>query len=249
MLQLRLLGSPEITSNGQIIHDLSSAKSQALLYYLAMTGRPQSRLALAGLLWPEKSDAQARMNLRQAIHQLHVALPGHIVTTRSTVGLDPSAPLEVDVLLFEALAESGLTGVADRLQAAADRYSGEFLSGFYVAAAPFEEWMIVERERLCSLAFQILHQISTYYVQRREIRPGLLYTRRLLTIEPWHEETHRQMMRLLAWNGQIGAALAQYQRYRQTLADELGAQSSAETVALYEQIRAGDSSAAQGFAL
>jgi predicted ATPase len=44
-------------------------------------------------------------------------------------------------------------------------------------------------------------------------------------------------MQLLAWSGQRWAALAQYERCRQALVDELGVEPAAETTMLYQQIR------------
>ena len=42
-------------------------KALALLAYLAVTGRPHSRDALAGLLWGEMPDAAAKANLRKIL--------------------------------------------------------------------------------------------------------------------------------------------------------------------------------------
>ncbi len=240
MLTLRLLGSPQINLNGTPLETLSSAKSQALLFYLALSGSPQSRLALAGLLWPDKSDAEARMNLRQALYQLRQVLPDHIVTTREHAALEPQAPLDVDVTLFEAELNAGLAGDVPALHTAADRYSGDFLAGFYVDdAQEFEEWLLVERERLRGLALQALHQLANYHADRREIGLALQYTGHLLALEPLREEAHQLMMRLLAWDGQLSAALAHYDRCRELLAAELGVEPSAETTALAAAIRSG----------
>jgi DNA-binding SARP family transcriptional activator len=49
-LQLVLLGNPTIRRDGVALAGLTSAKAQALLSYLAVTGRPHLRPALAGLL-------------------------------------------------------------------------------------------------------------------------------------------------------------------------------------------------------
>jgi predicted ATPase len=54
------------------------------------------------------------------------------------------------------------------------------------------------------------------------------------------------MMRLLALNGQRGAALVQYEKCRQVLAEELDVEPAVETTALYEQIRDGDLSGGVG---
>lgn len=91
MLSLRLLGSPQITLNNQTIRQLPAAKSQALLFYLACRGRVQSRLALGRLLWPDKTDAEARMNLRQALYQLRQTLPNVLETSRESIAFGANA--------------------------------------------------------------------------------------------------------------------------------------------------------------
>jgi len=58
-------------------------------------------------------------------------------------------------------------------------------------------------------------------------------------LEPWQEEAHREIMRLLALSGQRTAALAQYEACQHSLVEELGVEPSAETRALYEGIRDG----------
>ena len=58
-----------------------------------------------------------------------------------------------------------------------------------------------------------------------------------LCLEPWREEAHQQMMRLLARSGQRSAALAQYEICCRILAHELGVEPARETQALYNRIR------------
>ena len=240
MLSLSLLGSPQIQLGGQKVNDLTSAKAQALLFYLALKGRSQSRLHLAGLLWPEKSDQEARLNLRQTIFLLRHSLPNVIAATRETIQLEEDLSLEIDVHEFETEIQAGLAGEIDSLRSAIDCYNGDFLTGFYVEDAPeFSEWVLIEREHLRSLMIQGLVRLSEHYVKRGETSPGILYTGKLLTLEPWREESHRQMMRLLAWDGQIQGAIAQYEQCRQLLADELDLEPSTETIALLQQIQSG----------
>ena len=110
MFALRLLGPPQITQDQQPIVDLPAAKSQALLFYLACRGRIQSRLALSGLLWPDKSDSEARMNLRQALYQLRQMWPSLLDTSRDMIALNHEDRLEVDALVFQQEITRGLAG-------------------------------------------------------------------------------------------------------------------------------------------
>lgn len=242
MLELKLLGSPQILLHGQTVTGLSAVKSQALLFYLALSGRPQSRLALAGLLWPDKSDSEALANLRQALYHLRNVLPDYLESTRLTLAFKADLPCLIDVLRFEeeATPQASSASTLTALQTAMARYQGEFLAGFYVdEAEPFEAWAVVTRERLHHLATQTLQHLAAHFVDQRETSPALRYTNQWLALEPWREEAHRHKLRLLVWDGQPQAALTHYERCRQLLLAELGAEPEAETVALYEQIRNG----------
>ena len=57
-LELSLLGQVEIRRDDEPLNGFVSAKAEALLIYLAVTGRPHRRETLAGLLWGDKSDPQ-----------------------------------------------------------------------------------------------------------------------------------------------------------------------------------------------
>src|SRR5690606_903092 len=74
---------------------------------------------------------------------------------------------------------------------------------------------------------------------RGDYRRAVQHASRWVELEPWDEAGHRQLMELLALDGQRAAALAQYQACRRALAEELGVEPSAETTALYERLRAG----------
>jgi DNA-binding SARP family transcriptional activator len=98
--------------------------------------------------------------------------------------------------------------------------------------------MLGLRERLRELVLQTLYTLSTYHLTRREYAAGLDYITRLLALDSWREEAYRQLMLLLARNGQHNAALAQYQTCYRILAEELGVEPMAETTALYKRIQA-----------
>jgi DNA-binding SARP family transcriptional activator/predicted ATPase len=238
-LQLALLGNAEVRRAGVPV-TFSSSKALALLCYLAVTGRPHARPALAGLLWGDSPEANARTNLRKALTHLRRLVGPHLSITRQAVAFNREPPYWLDVERFEAKVRGASPETdIERLQAAVELYGGDFLEGFYVRQAlAFEEWALAERSRLRELALDALHTLAVHHTQRGEIghAAAIDYTTRLLALEPWREEAHRALMRLLARSGQRGAALAQYQTCRQVLADELGVEPGPETTALYERI-------------
>ncbi|MFN8440651.1 MAG: BTAD domain-containing putative transcriptional regulator [Caldilineaceae bacterium] len=256
-LQIACLGELQVTRADAVLTLFHTDKNRALLAYLALESRVHTRAELAQLLWPGYSDESARSSLRQALHQLRQTLSDAeaerpwLLLTRQTVQLNPDAPIHVDVLTFRHLlatcashAHADLTTCAPclaRLRQAVDLYRGDFLAGFSVAdSPPFEEWRRVIQEQLHIQVLDALTHLVTAAEAAGDTDGQALHdARRLLTLEPWLEAAHCQVMRLLARRGERAEALAQYQRCRQVLAEELGVEPDAETTALYEQIRAG----------
>ncbi len=251
VLQIRLLGGCELERQGVGLR-LETAKTSALLAYLAMQRTPQARTKLAGLFWGDLPESNAYANLRHALWHLRsrlnlVGAPQVISADTQTAAFNHAAAHFLDVAEFEKLlqneAELQSQGAPTRmgcalLRDALDLYHGDFLDGLYLADAPeVEAWMIVERERLRVLATHTLHQLVTYHLSWGEYEEGIVAARRLLAMEPWQEEAHRQLMRLLLLNNQRSAALAQYETCRRILAEDLAVEPSPETNALYQSIR------------
>ncbi len=237
-LHLRLLGHPEVLLDDRPVTGFISTKVQALLYYLAVSGRPHTRSQLAGLLWGEKAEEAALLNLRKALSNLRHQVGSHIIITRQTVAFNRQAPYELDVESFERLLRGKQHALRD-LRRAMALYRGDFLDGFYVKGAPaFEEWVLLKRARLQAEAEEAGRTLIERYIRRGEYRTAIRYARQLLAMTPWQESIHRRLMWLLAHTGRRDEALAQYERCRRLLADELGVEPMAETTALYERILA-----------
>ena len=91
-LALHLLGPPRVQLDGEPVQ-ISRRKVVALLAYLAVTGTPHSRDALATFLWPERSQSHARAYLRRALSELNWALgEGFLTIDCETAGLRQAQP-------------------------------------------------------------------------------------------------------------------------------------------------------------
>lgn len=252
-LEIRLFGGLRIALDRVPLADFMSHKVPALLAYLAVSEGPQRRDDLAALLWGEMPDTDARNNLRQAIANLRKLLKPHLLITRETVELNPGTPLFLDVAAFERglqthsapapphpLSSAPAHSVA-RIQQLCDAtalYRGDFLAGFFVRDAPaFEEWMLAQRARYRELALHALHTLTQLHLDEGQYDHAINAATRLLTLDSWREEAHRQLMLALARTGQRSAALTQYKRCRRLLRQELDVEPSTETNALYEHIK------------
>jgi predicted ATPase/DNA-binding SARP family transcriptional activator/class 3 adenylate cyclase len=264
--QICLLGSFLATLDGEPVSQFGSDSARALLAYLALhPGMPLRRDKLAGLLWPEQTDAQARRNLRVALSRLRAAIGDRDAGRTQADVREPDEPLlqvERQTILFpddarcfvdvsamrDALAETRTHAherlercgeCAERLRKATALYQGEFLAGFTLDSVPFEEWMVVEREALHWQALEALAALAGYYEGQGNYERAIENARRQVELESWRESAHRQCIRCLALSGHRGAALAQYEACRQILAEELGVEPEPETQALQASIRSG----------
>ena len=245
-LKLRLSGPPTITRGDASLTESLPGKAQAILYYLMVTGQAQNRVTLAGLLWGDLPEAKARSNLRRALVDLRQSVGDFLTIERQSVGFAADSDVWADVVELTTGLATALSPLdAGRLRQAVELYRGDFLTGFYVREAPdFESWAAAERERLRELVIQALYTLADYHTEQDEWPQGLAAIRRVLALEPWREEAHRQLMLLLARSGQRSAALAQFEICRQVLEEELGVEPGAETRTLYERIRDEDLSRA-----
>lgn len=255
-LQLRVLGPFQMEQNGRLVTRFESDKARALLVYLALEKGPHSRESLSALLWPDLDSKAARHNLSQVMFSLRQLLAESVdsplfLANRYSVDLDPAFPLQVDTRQFNAWLDDCRQHVhgqpelcsycAGRRRQAVTLYRGNLLEGLTVEAGTvFDNWLTVRQERFHRRAIEALQVLARYHEWRGEYEAAREYAQRQVALEPWREEAHRQLMRLLAYSGQRSAALVQYRLCRQALQAELGLEPSRETEVLAERIRQAD---------
>ena len=255
-LKIALFVSFQVSLNGRSLTDFATDKARALLVYLLIEHQqPHRRESLATLLWPDQPDARARQNLRQALSNLRQALGDtdesttpYLLIDRHEVQFNPQATVWLDVAEFVALSDackrhhhrhpSVCLPCLRCQEAMLTLYPGDFLAGFSLTDSNlFEEWVLLKREWLHIQAVEALGQLADFYERRGDYAPARRYAQQMVRLEPWREESHRQLMRLLAHEGQRSAALAQYETCRRVLARELGVAPTAETDNLHTAIR------------
>ncbi len=253
-LSIHLLGSFHVTLDGQPVTSFGYDKVRALLAYIAVEQEyPHRREALAGLLWPDQSDKSAHDSLRNALAKLRHAIgdqdaqPPYLIINHEEIQFNGSSDHSLDVDAFASLLEESehhphtsleaCPLCLGRLEQATVLYRGSFLADFYLPdSQPFEEWCTVKCEQLQRKALEAFHALVDAHINRSDLSQALRYVYRLLEMEPLYEKSHRQLMRLLALNGQHNVAIAHYKQLQQLLVNELGVEPEDESQALYHQI-------------
>jgi predicted ATPase/DNA-binding SARP family transcriptional activator len=232
MLKIKLLGQFEVRRNDAPV-DLPSRPAQSLLAYLVLNaGTAQRRERLAGLLWPDSSETNARNNLRIALWRVRKAIGAeYILADRVSVTFDANADYWLDVTALQQQPGAGWS--TEALLSSLAVYAGELLPGFY------EEWVTWERERLNAVyedRMQVLLERLVEEARWREIHD---WAERWIAQGQVPEPAYRALMLAHAELGDQAGMAAVYQRCVQALEEELGVGPAQETVQLFQRLSEG----------
>ena len=224
-------------------HELSILK-----YLLMNRYEPVSQDHLMGWLWPEANLKKARWSLNSAIRKVRTLLStcpsseyeNSVLLEDGYYRLGAALlQVETDVDEFDAYYQRGLrlenaNGIAEavtKYQKAVDIYQGDFL-----VEDLYEDWTMVERERLISALVDILDRLSTQYYATGQYQECLRICHRLLSKDLCYERGHALIMKCYASLGLRVRASHQYQMYQHYVQQKLGQDPSPEMAALHHTI-------------
>ncbi|MGH2627840.1 MAG: BTAD domain-containing putative transcriptional regulator [Anaerolineales bacterium] len=234
MLEIRLLGQFDVRLDGSPV-EIPSRPAQTLLAYLAFNpGVAHRREKLAGMLWPEAGDTQARNNLRYTLWQIRKALARANASPETYLTADKiTVTLRVWCDAAEMLrpVKDG-SDPADLVQAAS-LYGGELLPGFY------EDWVVLERERLRA-AFESKVQKLLEVLAGAERWPDLLeWAERWIAVGQANEPAYRALMLAHAGMGDRAGVAAAFSRCVAALRSDLDVEPSDQTRQLHADLTQG----------
>lgn len=233
-----------------IIQDLTiklpSSRGLSLLKYLLLHHKQNSpREVLMEVFWPETEPETARNNLNVTIYSLRRALRkvtdlSMIVYGNGTYGLAPDLKIWLDVEEFEGRVQAGqrlearnqITAAVVEYETAISIYQGDFLE-----ENPYEEWTIIDRERLRITYLDMLDHLSHIYFDQEHYAACITTCQLLLARDRCREDAHCLLMRCYSRQGQNYLALRQYHICVEELHAELEVEPAPETMQLYDLIR------------
>lgn len=237
-LEIRLFGVLALERAGRAPARLPSRKVRDLLAYLLLHRRaPQSREHLAAQLWGECDGDKGRHCLNTALWRLRSVLQDleggdhpYLRIDALSIGFNPASDFRLDVAEFEAACQhaeqagpQAPEAQAEWYRRAIDLYRGDLLTACY------DDWCLVERERLQLRYLRALAALLAFHQRRREYDAAIDCARRTLACDPLREKVHRELIRMYLEVGDQAAALRQYELCEETVRRELGAEIMPET--------------------
>ncbi len=239
-VRVALLGERSITGGPPAGPRAVSPRAIELVCFLVLhAGTAQARARIAGLFWPDSSDAQALTNLRRELHSLRRAVgdePCLVVTARDLCWAVADG-VSVDVLDFgvdedlawQASRRSDAEATLRHADSALARYAGELLPGVY------DDWVVDAREDLQRRCVQLCGLVCRTRMSVGDPAGALHAARRRIRLEPLDEEGYRILMEIQAEMGDRGGAVSTYHRCASILERELHVTPGPDTRAALER--------------
>lgn len=221
MLEIRLIGSPQVSVDSELQAPPRGRKVWGLLAYLVLSERQPARSWLAGLLFADADDPLGA--LRWSLAELR-----RLLGQRVTLGGDPV------VVGFPAGTIVDVSGTArGSVVNSTDLDPGrELLEGMEFGASPgFEAWLSAERRQLVATSMAKAAQSVRELLAAGNPQDAARLAARLVEADPLDEGGQALLVRCLITAGDSAAAARQFATARELLRRELGVDPGPELTA------------------
>lgn len=220
MLHLKTLGTPLLERDGRPLDGAARQRRVVALLVLVASGgeRGISRDRLLALLWSESEAEKARQALTQSLYHARRALgEDGLFQGAADLRLNPDV-IASDLGAFQNAISAGA------LERAVEAYTGPFLDGFHVSAAPeFERWVAEQRSKLHVECVRALETLSSRADEAGDLESAVRWRMRLAALEPLNSRVALGLMRAMAAVGDRAGAIRLAALHESLLRQELDA--------------------------
>jgi len=241
---VHMLGTFSMTIGDSTVK-LPLSRGLSLLKYLVLHRKQSiSRDVLMDIFWPDAEPELARNNLNVAMHNLRKALFNItdmpvIIYESGLYSLGADLQVWLDVEEFDRCVKAGTrlealdqpTAAVNEYETAISLYQGDFLQ-----QNPYEEWTILERERLRMAYLDALDRLSQIYFGQEHYAACITVCQLILISDRCREDAHCLLMRCYSRQGQRHLAIRQFQACLEALRNELDVEPDLATIQLAERI-------------
>lgn len=233
MMRVWFFGEFRVQANDRPVDQLRTGRISGLFKYLLLNrDRTVRREKLYEILWPDREWSPKDSSLKVAVHSLRRILKGIATQTGvppvEIIGHDHGYLLRandvwLDVDEFDLCMNSGRcaedVGDLDRamswFRAATELYGGDFL------VSDHAEWTTGQRECDRALALYALSWLRAEAMRRGDDQEVISLCRRIIEIDPYHEEMYQTMMLVHGRRGELGQVRNWHRMCLRRLRDDL----------------------------
>ena len=254
-IEIRAFGPFEILADGRPINAeaFGRAKAVELVQRLVVAGgKPIARDQLIEALWPEVDPRRGENRFHVALNAARRALEPNggrnrwrlICRRGDSFYFNREASVNVDIWEFRRALDLARRTAAE-LRPFRDVIAGyaravDFYRGDLLEDQLFADWCADMRQSLRRDCLEALVLLANLFADDRDLDGSISVLRKALKIDPAAEDIHRSVIRMLWETGRRSEAREQYQRCKEILRTELGAEPLPETARLGALMAAAD---------
>lgn len=217
LLRVEVLHHFRVLRDGQ--HVVLPAGSAQLVARLVVDDRPFARSAVAGVLWPERSDQDAGTLLRRALWRVNHDVPGLVESYSREIVL--SRAIDVDLAEVNRIAEATHGGSPQVSTHAVRLLEGDLLPQWS------DPWLDAPRESLRQVRLHTLEALARNDLDAGRPGSALVAALAAVTLEPLRESAHRIVIAAHLTECNASEALRHYAQFRDLLWSEMRLRPSA----------------------
>jgi DNA-binding SARP family transcriptional activator len=218
-IRVSLSGAFELRRNGESVDIATPA--QRVLAFLALHEQPVHRNHVAGVLWLDSNEERAAGSLRSALWRIRQCGESIVESTQRGLRLSPHVGVDIRETVAWARRLGDGTHTIDHEDVQLAFTGGDLLADWY------DDWVLLERERLRQLRLHALELLSQRLVMAGRFGEAMEVALVALRSESLRESAHRAVISVHLAEGNPSEALRQYRQYRELLRAQLGLEPSA----------------------
>jgi DNA-binding SARP family transcriptional activator len=214
---VHLFAGPYLTLDGRRCDVPEGGKR--LLAFLSLHRGRQDRRFVAGALWPYAYDNRASGNLRSALWRLRAAKVGLIDADNWSLAL--ADDVEVDVDELRSWSDRVMRGASDSDPPDLSHMEEKSL-GLNLLPGCYDDWALVERERLRQRMLHALEQVSRILLADGDYGDAVDAAMIAVNAEPLRESAQLVLIEAHLAEGNLVEAHRVFTSYQRLLREELG---------------------------
>ncbi len=245
VVRIGLCGEMVVTVEGRPCGEaLRRRQGRLLLAMLALhRGRTVTRDELIDALWGEQLPGDPGQALSVLVSKLRRALEADVIESMEGRGLRLTSRARVDVEDVEDALDDACAALecSDARRAAGSASRAAEIAGRGLLPGLEASWLEEPRRELAELALRARETVAAagLLAGGRELVSAERVARALVDDDPFRESAYALLMRILAAQGNVAAALLVYERLRRHLGEELGVAPGKQLKDLHTQLLQG----------
>ena len=211
---LSLLEGFALTQDGAEVALTTPARR--LLAFLALRDQPVVRDHVAETLWIDSTSDHAAGSLRSALFALRQSCAEAVGLSNGRLQVGAHLGVDVRDAVTRARRLVAPSAADDDLDMGELPFSGDILPDWY------DDWVVVERERFRELRIHALEVICARLTSAGRYGEAMEAGLAAVNGEPLRESAHRAVIGVHLAEGNRAQALAEYRRFRDRLARDVG---------------------------